>query len=582
MNGFQGALFINSCCITNTDQVAVDVTDISINIKIFEDINQPFLSGRITLVDGVNLLKNYKFTGQESITIDVSQAIIKEGKIAKATKANSIRHTFRIYSITDGNRIREFVDKAYLIATNGYPGAVHLSVPVDIMFSSFPENAGLEERPFSQSKKIKNIAWPDPNQMSEVLKLASNSKKPMLIGGHGVWWSGSEKKLEAAGQNLNIPIFNVPYHQKLLGEEAKSYMGLADIHQYPPSKFAFDESDLILMVGTRLDNQMNFGNPPLFPKSTKIICINGSHEEIELNRAADINMLCDPGVFLDTLSKLKVNNKWNLDNKWIEQNISEKKNWIEQDGMEWDYLDLDEIEDLEPAFKTDKNTKKIVGGIYTKSDASGDIHKFCVNLHKVLEDKYKLVAKFNSEVETIYKEKDCVIVSISDGNITEGLKFDKVAICAGVDTQKFANVLGDRMQVYPVKGYSVTINLNDQVSQEAAPKVSLIDDPVKIVSSRLGNRLRVAGTAELAGYNKDIRQDRVRPLLNWVKKYFPDVSTESYTPWAGLRPMTPDMMPLLFESNLGDIFYNTGHGHLGWTLSAETAEILAKKILNET
>ena len=250
--------------------------------------------------------------------------------------------------------------------------------------------------------------------------------------------------------------------------------------------------------------------------------------------------------------------------------------------MECDYLDLDEIEDLEPAFKTDKNTKKIVGGIYTKSDASGDIHKFCVNLHKVLEDKYKLISKFNSEVETIYKEKDCVIISISDGNITEGLVFDKVAICAGVDTQKFANVLGDRMQVYPVKGYSVTINLNDQVSQEAAPKVSLIDDPVKIVSSRLGNRLRVAGTAELAGYNKDIRQDRVRPLLNWVKKYFPDVSTESYTPWAGLRPMTPDMMPLLFESNLGDIFYNTGHGHLGWTLSAETAEILAKKILNET
>ena len=264
------------------------------------------------------------------------------------------------------------------------------------------------------------------------------------------------------------------------------------------------------------------------------------------------------------------------------QAAKEKKSWIEQDGMEWEYLDIDQIEDLEPAFKTDKNTKKIVGGIYTKSDASGDIHKFCVNLHKVLEDKYKIISKFNSEVETIYKEKDCVIVSISDGNITEGLEFDKVVICAGVDTQRFANVLGDRMQVYPVKGYSVTINLNDQVSQEAAPKVSLIDDPVKIVSSRLGDRLRVAGTAELAGYNKDIRQDRVRPLLNWVKKYFPDVSTENYTPWAGLRPMTPDMMPLLFESNLGDIFYNTGHGHLGWTLSAETAEILARKILNET
>ena len=85
--------------------------------------------------------------------------------------------------------------------------------------------------------------------MSEVLKLASNAKKPMIIGGHGVWWSGSEKKLEAVGQNLNIPIFNVPYHQKVLGEETKEMMGLADIHQYQPSRFAFDNCDCIIMVG---------------------------------------------------------------------------------------------------------------------------------------------------------------------------------------------------------------------------------------------------------------------------------------------------------------------------------------------
>ena len=233
-------------------------------------------------------------------------------------------------AITDGERIGEFVDRAYKVAVNGYPGAVHLSLPVDIMFSSFSEDVGLSERPFELSAEAPARAWPEPRRLQQILAKLVAAKRPILIGGHGVWWSGSEKKLEAAGQNLNIPIFNVPYHQKLLGEEAKSYMGLADIHQYPPSKFAFDESDLILMVGTRLDNQMNFGNPPLFPKSTKIVCINGSHEEIELNRAADINMLCDPGVFLDTLSKLKVNNKWNLDNKWIEQNISEKKKWIDK------------------------------------------------------------------------------------------------------------------------------------------------------------------------------------------------------------------------------------------------------------
>ena len=231
-------------------------------------------------------------------------------------------------SITDGNRIREFVDKAYRIATNGYPGAVHLSVPVDIMFSSFADDAGLEERPFTHQKKPLAKAWPDPESLNEIFDLAINAKKPVFIGGHGVWWSSAEKKLEQAGFELNIPIFNIPYHQKLLGEEADTYMGLADIHQYPPSKMALNESDLVLMIGARLDNQMNFGNPPLFPKSTKLVCINGSHEEIELNRAADINLLCDPGVFLDKLIELKKNSKWKLNNEWFNKNKKEKKNWI--------------------------------------------------------------------------------------------------------------------------------------------------------------------------------------------------------------------------------------------------------------
>ncbi len=233
-------------------------------------------------------------------------------------------------SITDGNRIREFVDKAYRIATNGYPGAVHLSVPVDIMFSSFADDAGLEERPFTHQKKPLAKAWPDPESLNEIFNLAISAQKPVFIGGHGVWWSSAEKKLEQAGFELNIPIFNIPYHQKLLGEEADTYMGLADIHQYPPSKMALNESDLVLMIGARLDNQMNFGNPPLFPKNTKLICINGSHEEIELNRAADINLLCDPGVFLDKLIELKKNSKWKLNNQWFDKNKKEKKNWIDK------------------------------------------------------------------------------------------------------------------------------------------------------------------------------------------------------------------------------------------------------------
>ena len=252
-------------------------------------------------------------------------------------------------SITDGNRIREFVDKAYRIATNGYPGAVHLSVPVDIMFSSFADDAGLEERPFTHQKKPLAKAWPDPEFLNEVFNVAISAQRPVIIGGHGVWWSNAEKKLEQAGLELNIPIFNIPYHQKLLGEEADTYMGLADIHQYPPSKMALNESDLVLMIGARLDNQMNFGNPPLFPKNTKLVCINGSHEEIELNRAADINLLCDPGVFLDKLVELKKNSKWKLNNEWFDKNKKEKKKWIDKT--------LDELN--EETEETKKNGGKI-------------------------------------------------------------------------------------------------------------------------------------------------------------------------------------------------------------------------------
>ena len=233
-------------------------------------------------------------------------------------------------SITDGTRIREFVDKAYRIATNGYPGAVHLSLPVDIMFSSFEENVGLQERPFSHKAKPISKAWPDPNALKKILELASNAKKPVIIGGHGIWWAHSEKNLEATGENLKIPIFNVPYHQKLLGEESNAYMGLADIHQYPPSEFALHNSDLVLMVGARLDNQMNFGNPPFIPKTSTLVCVNGSHEEVEFNRAADHNLLCDPGVFLDTLCNLKKNNKWILGSNWFDENKNKKKEWVEK------------------------------------------------------------------------------------------------------------------------------------------------------------------------------------------------------------------------------------------------------------
>jgi D-amino-acid dehydrogenase len=130
--------------------------------------------------------------------------------------------------------------------------------------------------------------------------------------------------------------------------------------------------------------------------------------------------------------------------------------------------------------------------------------------------------------------------------------------------------------VYPVKGYSITVNLAEQPDQQAAPWVSLLDDKAKIVTSRLGKtRLRIAGTAEFNGFNRDISAARIEPLIAWCRAHFPGMSTRQVGPWAGLRPMMPDMMPRVMAGKNPRVFYNSGHGHLGWKLSAATAESVA-------
>lgn len=233
-------------------------------------------------------------------------------------------------SVTDGERIPEFVDRAYKIAISGYPGPVHLSVPVDLMFASFDANAQRDERPFNRAPRSVARAWPCPQDLKEILGLLLKSEKPMLIGGHGVWWSGAERKLEEVGLALGIPVYNIPYHQKLLSETSEAYMGLADVHQYPPSQMALAESDVVIMIGGRLDNQMNFGNPPLFPTTTQLICVNGSAEELDLNRAADKTLLSDPGAFLDALAQLKAEKRWNLGSDWFNAQRVRRGEWVEE------------------------------------------------------------------------------------------------------------------------------------------------------------------------------------------------------------------------------------------------------------
>ena len=223
------------------------------------------------------------------------------------------------------------------------------------------------------------------------------------------------------------------------------------------------------------------------------------------------------------------------------------------------------------------------GGYFTDSDATGDIHKFTTGLAAAAE-RAGVRCLYGQNVTHLRSNGMQAWVTLNNrsGDGGDGVVqhvFDGLVVCAGVASRAFAAQLGDRVNIYPVKGYSITVNLLDTPSQAAAPTVSLLDDETKLVTSRLGvDRLRVAGTAEFNGANKDIRADRIRPLVDWVNQCFPDVNTRQVVPWAGLRPMMPSMMPKVGRGSRANVFYNSGHGHLGWTLSAVTAEMVAAHV----
>ena len=215
------------------------------------------------------------------------------------------------------------------------------------------------------------------------------------------------------------------------------------------------------------------------------------------------------------------------------------------------------------------------GGYFTASDSTGDIHKFTTGLAAAAE-RLGVRCLYDQEVTALKAHNQQVLVTVNEATGPSTSVFDGLVVCAGTASRQFAAMLGDRVNVYPVKGYSITVNLNDAQSQAAAPHVSLLDDETKLVSSRLGlDRFRVAGTAEFNGFNRDIRADRIKPLVDWVAECFPGVRTENVVPWAGLRPMLPNMMSKVGRGHAPGVFYNTGHGHLGWTLSALTADMVA-------
>jgi len=238
-------------------------------------------------------------------------------------------------------------------------------------------------------------------------------------------------------------------------------------------------------------------------------------------------------------------------------------------GCDESILTKDEVLALEPALAHANDP--IVGGLHAGIDASGDIHVFTQKLAALCAETYGVKFLYNRTVKTLHKAGN----SISHVETEEGYEsgFDSYVMAMGSYSAVHLRALGLYVPIYPMKGYSITFDANDET-----PIISVSDAARKIVYSRLGDKIRVAGTAEFAGYNDAVREARIAPIVRGVNQLFPKADLSNMSKWACLRPSTPDGPPMLGATPIGNLFMNTGHGTLGWTQAAGSAAILADTI----
>jgi D-amino-acid dehydrogenase len=231
-------------------------------------------------------------------------------------------------------------------------------------------------------------------------------------------------------------------------------------------------------------------------------------------------------------------------------------------------IDVEEAVAIEPALVPVKAS--LVGGIYSPDDESGDAYKFTKALAGICED-LGAGFRFATPVRGLIAEGGR-IAGVDAG--ADRLEADAYVVSVGSYSPLLLKSAGIRLPVYPAKGYSVTIPVGGDGS--GAPTVSLIDDEVKMVYSRLGNRLRAAGTAEFAGYDDSVNEARARFLLAKAMSLFPHCGDPAQAEfWAGLRPSTPDGSPVIGRTRYPNLFLNTGHGTLGWTMACGSGRIVS-------
>ncbi|SAI57434.1 D-amino acid dehydrogenase small subunit [Bordetella ansorpii] len=241
-------------------------------------------------------------------------------------------------------------------------------------------------------------------------------------------------------------------------------------------------------------------------------------------------------------------------------------------GVERRVIGPDEVIAIEPALAPHRGT--IVGGDYTPEDESGDVHLFTAALAQHCEAA-GVEFRFNTQatrLESVGGSVQAVELIGPDGRYGR-LTADAYVVAMGSYTPILVRPLGVPCNVYPAKGYSATFPV---LAPERAPSVSLTDSSHKVVFSRLGNRLRMAGTAELAGYDRSLNAARCEALLRLARELFPDaLDFEGVNYWSGLRPSTPSNVPLIGQTRIPNLYLNTGHGTLGWTMGAGSGRALA-------
>jgi D-amino-acid dehydrogenase len=243
---------------------------------------------------------------------------------------------------------------------------------------------------------------------------------------------------------------------------------------------------------------------------------------------------------------------------------------MQEGGHEIEVVDRERAAAIDPSLAATKS--KIAGGIYCPSDASGDAHKFTQALAGLCAER-GVRFRYETTVQRLESEGDRITRVVTDKG---DLVADSYVLAFGSHSPLLTKALGQRLSVYPIKGYSVTIPVGDS---HVPPSLGGIDEDNLCAYTRLGDRVRVTSVAEFAGYDTSHRPSDFRSLLTALKDLYPqagDFERPSY--WACLRPMTPDGPPMIGRGRHMNLYFDTGHGHMGWTMSCGTARILADLI----